>query len=41
MILQDEQNPFEATESDVAEAYEPNQLLDQDEEYDEDIDVLC
>ena len=41
MILQDEQNPFEATASDVEEAYEPCQLLDQDEEDDEDIDVLC
>ena len=41
MFLQDEQNPFEATESDVEEAYGPCQLLDQDEEDDEDIDVLC
>ena len=41
MILQDEQNPFEATASGVEEAYEHCQLLDQDEEDDEDIDVLC
>ena len=33
-------DPFQATESDVEEAYEPCQLLDFDEEGDEDIDIL-
>ena len=33
-------DPFQATESDVKEEYEPCQLLDPDEEGDEDIDIL-
>ena len=33
-------DPFQATESDVEEAYAPCQLLDPDEEGDEDIDIL-
>ena len=33
-------DPFQATESDVEEAYEPCQLLHPDEEGDEDIDIL-
>ena len=41
MILQDEENSFEnPSESDVKEAYESCQLLDQDEEDDEYIDIL-
>ena len=33
-------DPFQATKSDVEEAYEPCQLLDPDEEGDEDSDIL-
>ena len=40
MILQDEENPLKnPSESDVNEAYESCQLLDQDEEDPE--DILC
>ena len=39
MILQDEGNPFDPSESDVEEAYESCQLLDQGEEDDKDIDL--
>ena len=33
-------DPFQATKSDVEEAYEPCQVLDPDEEGDKDIDIL-
>lgn len=42
-ILDEPQNdPFQASESDIEDAYEPDQLLDPDEEGDEDEDVdIC